>query len=134
MPLNKFNQEAEEETEINLSAMIDCIFILLIFFIVTTVFVEESGIQINKPDAAASTSDEDQENISIEITKANKVIINGASVTLSQLRNRVANAIQETDAPVSIRASGESNHGLFVQVWDTVKLAGAEKVSFSTVN
>jgi len=45
--------ESEEATEINLSPMIDCIFILLIFFIVTTVFVEETGLQVNKPDAAA---------------------------------------------------------------------------------
>ena len=42
----------EEETEINLSPMIDCIFILLIFFIVTTVFVEERGFSVAKPDAA----------------------------------------------------------------------------------
>ena len=44
----------DDETEINLSPMIDCIFILLIFFIVTTVFVEEKGLQVAKPDAAAA--------------------------------------------------------------------------------
>ncbi|MFL3659566.1 MAG: ExbD/TolR family protein, partial [Opitutales bacterium] len=47
--------ELSGETEINLSPMIDCIFILLIFFIVTTVFVQESGIDVEKPEASNST-------------------------------------------------------------------------------
>jgi len=134
MALRKFSQGADEETEINLSAMIDCIFILLIFFIVTTVFVEESGVQINKPDAAASPSNEESEALTVEITKDDKVLFKGASVTLSQLRNQIANSLEDPETPVSIRSSGEASHGFFIQVWDSVKLAGATQVSFSTVN
>ena len=57
---------AEENTEINLSPMIDCIFILLIFFIVTTVFVEEQGLTVDKPDAAATASTEEDETVTLE--------------------------------------------------------------------
>ena len=60
----------DDEIEINLSPMIDCIFILLIFFIVTTVFVEEQGLQVAKPDAAAAaTPNEETENVVLEITQ-----------------------------------------------------------------
>ena len=58
----------DEPTGINLSSMIDCIFILLIFFIVTTVFVEEKGLQVSKPDAAATSPQDENENVVIEIT------------------------------------------------------------------
>ena len=52
----KLKKDADESDgpEINLSPLIDCVFILLIFYIVTTVFVEETGVEVNKPDAAAS--------------------------------------------------------------------------------
>ena len=68
-------ETTESETEINLSPMIDCIFILLIFFIVTTVFVQEKGLRVNKPDAAAIPSAEEKSNLMIEITANNKVLL-----------------------------------------------------------
>ena len=69
--------QEDEETEINLSPMIDCIFILLIFFIVTTVFVEEQGFQADKPDAAAAATPDQSEAVTLEITAENKVLLNG---------------------------------------------------------
>ena len=52
--LRKLHSNERDDVEINLSPMIDMVFILLIFFIVTTVFVEETGVEVNKPEAAAS--------------------------------------------------------------------------------
>ena len=51
--------EADDEVHIDLSPMIDCIFILLIFFIVTTVFVDETGVKVNKPDSGGVASNQD---------------------------------------------------------------------------
>ena len=74
--------ESENELEINLSPMIDCIFILLIFFIVTTVFVEEAGIQLNKPDSTVLSSDQESEDLSFTITANNKLLYEGQELSL----------------------------------------------------
>lgn len=126
--------QPEEETEINLSSMIDCIFILLIFFIVTTVFVEEQGIQVNKPDAAASPSLEEKENVSLEITAQNAVLLNDREIGLNDIASGVKALIVDSDTPVVIRAHEKSAHGVFVSVWDGAKRGGASALSFSTVH
>jgi len=127
--------ESDDTTEINLSPMIDCIFILLIFFIVTTVFVEESGIQINKPDAsAAPPPEEDADPVVFEITADNRIIYAGNAIGLKAVSNQVRQKLTRDEVPVSIRSHEKASHGLFMQVWDEVELAGATKISFSTFN
>ena len=124
----------EEEPDINLSPMIDCIFILLIFFIVTTVFVEEHGFQVNKPDASAASQNEESDNIVVEITPQNKVLIDQREIAVADLAARVKAGLVKPDTPVVIRAHESSSHGVFVSVWDAAKAGGAEMLSFSTVN
>ena len=124
----------EESPEINLSPMIDCIFILLIFFIVTTVFVEEKGLQVNKPDAAASTSLDENENVTLEITAENKILFDNKEISLEDVTARVKAQVADPDTPVVIRAHEKANHGMFVSVWDAAKRGGAQTLSFNTVN
>ncbi len=124
----------EDRTEINLSPMIDCIFILLIFFIVTTVFVEEQGIQVNKPDAAASVSLEDTESVSFEITAEDTIVFEGEEISLRDVANRVKAAAVDEETPITIRAHEKSAHETFVQVWDAAKRGGATALSFTTIN
>jgi biopolymer transport protein ExbD len=124
----------EEPTEINLSSMIDCIFILLIFFIVTTVFVEEAGIQVNKPDAAATPSTEETENVVLEITSRNKVLLGTKEIPIEEVAAVVRENMVDEDTPVVIRANEKSIHATFVAVWDQAILGGAKQLSFSTVN
>ena len=122
----------EESTEINLSPMIDCIFILLIFFIVTTVFVEEKGLQVNKPDAAAATSLEETRNVVLTITAEGKVQLDGEEIGFAEISGRLG-ALVDPETPVSIRAHEKADHGVFVAVWDAARRGGAELLSFSTV-
>ena len=124
----------DDETEINLSPMIDCIFILLIFFIVTTVFVEEQGLQVAKPDAAAVSSAEKKENVVLEITQQNKVLLNDKEIGLADIATQVKAKVSDPETPVMIRAHEKSAHGVFVGVWDAAKRGGAVQLSFSTVN
>jgi biopolymer transport protein ExbD len=127
--------EEDEETEINLSPMIDCIFILLIFFIVTTVFVEEQGIQVAKPDAAASTASfEDNENVVLEITADDKILFDHHEIPLADVPNRVKSNLGDPDTPVVIRSHEKARHATFVAVWDAARRGGAKMLSFSTVN
>ncbi len=125
----------EEETEINLSPMIDCIFILLIFFIVTTVFVEEKGISVAKPDAAAvSVLDEDTQSVVLEITEQGRVLLDSKEVALADVARGVQTRVTDPETPVVIRVNEKVPHGLFVGVWDAAKRGGAVALSFSTVN
>jgi len=124
----------ENPTEIDLSPMIDCIFILLIFFIVATVFVDEQGLPVAKPDAAATPSTEDAENVVLQITAENQILHDGKVITLLDVEGRVRAGLREADTPVVVRADEKSDHGVFVSVWDAARRGGAEQLSFSTTN
>ena len=124
----------DEETKIDLSPMIDCIFILLIFFIVATVFVEEKGLQASKPDAAATATDEESDTVILEITADNKVLVQDEEVGIAEVAGRVQTSLLDETTPVVIRAHQNSDHGVFVGVWDAARRGGAEILSFSTVN
>ena len=135
MPRASISAEPDAAAEINLSPMIDCIFILLIFFIVTTVFVEEKGLQVNKPDAAASSSmNEESENVTLEITAESKVLLNEQEISLADVMNRVKASMNDPETPVVIRVHEKADHGTFVSVWDAAKRGGAEAMSFNTIN
>jgi|TARA_B100001093_G_C26226195_1_gene758211 biopolymer transport protein ExbD len=120
-----------DDVEINLSPMIDMVFILLIFFIVTTVFVEETGVEVNKPEAAASIQLE-KNSILIAVTKENKVIYGGRDIGIGGVGPIIKRLILQEDIPVIIQADAGSNHGIFAKVYGEAKLAGAKKINFST--
>ncbi len=125
--------ERDDETEINLSPMIDCIFILLIFFIVTTVFVEEPGVEVRKPDASVDV-DLEKSSILVAITSDNKVVYGGKELGIGGVGARVRSLLQQDSLPVIIQADSRSDHGVFSDVWSEVKNAGAKKISLSTRN
>jgi biopolymer transport protein ExbD len=125
--------EPDAATEINLSPMIDCIFILLIFFIVTTVFVEEPGIEVRKPDAVLD-ADLEKNSIIIAISADNKVVYGGKELGIAGVGARVRQLLYKDDLPVIIQADAGADHGVFSDVWSEVKNAGAKKISLSTRN
>jgi len=124
----------EDETEINLSPMIDCIFILLIFFIVTTVFVEERGLGVSKPDAAATATLDERESIALEITAENRILLEDREIPLAEVVGRVRGGVDDPETPVVIRAHEKADHGVFVAVWDAARQGGAQALSFTTIN
>ena len=126
--------EEEETPSIELSPMIDCVFILLIFFIVTTVFIEEQGLQVSKPDAAATASPDETVSVVLEITAENKILFEDQEITLSDVTGRVKDSVEEPETPVTIRAHESSAHGAFVAVWDAAQRGGAKALSFTTIN
>ncbi len=131
MPRRTILNEADSATEINLSPMIDCVFILLIFFIVTTVFVDEPGIEIIKPDATIDV-DLEKNSILVAISADNKVVYGGKEVGVSGAGARVKQLLNKDDLPVIIQADARAEHGVFSDVWSALKNAGAKKISIST--
>jgi len=119
-------------SEINISPLIDVVFILLIFFIVTTVFIEETGVDVNKP-RAASAEDLEKHSILIAVTANGQVYQGGRSIGVVGVRSVVAAMLEEDETmPIIIQGDTAANHGLIVKVIDAAKLAGAKTVNLAT--
>ncbi|MDZ8120186.1 ExbD/TolR family protein [Pontiella agarivorans] len=132
--MGRFSNSSEDNTEVavDISPLIDCVFILLIFFIVTTTFVEETGVEVDKPQAASSVQLE-KTSIMIAITQNGEVVYGGNEIGISGIRPLVKRMMQKEEVPVIIQADQNVMSGLLVRVIDEAKLAGAVKVSISTL-
>ena len=119
------------ETGIDMSPLIDCVFILLIFFIVTTVFVEETGVEVDKPQAA-SASNLEKTSILIALTNKGEIVYGGKQIGVSGIQPLVKRMLQKEDIPVIVQADTEAKTGLLMRIIDEAKLAGAVKVSVAT--
>ena len=118
--------------DINISPLIDMVFILLIFFIVTTVFVEETGVEVTKPQAASQIQLE-KNSILIAITANNNVVYGGREIGVNGVRGIVKRLIQDDPRmPVIIQADENVPTRILVRVIDEAKLAGANSVNIST--
>jgi biopolymer transport protein ExbD len=118
--------------EINVSPLIDIVFILLIFFIVTTVFVEETGVEVQRPQAA-SAADLDKESILIAITAEGKVVYGGREIGVRGVRGVVRRLMkQDKNMPVIVQADKVTSIDLYTQVHDEASLAGATRINLAT--
>jgi len=121
------------ETAIDMSPLIDCVFILLIFFIVTTVFVEETGVEVDRPEAA-SAAPLDKTSILIALTPTGEVIYGKQNIGIGGVQGVVRRLVQkEKDIPVIIQADKDAPAGLLVRIVGEAELAGAQKVSVAAV-
>ncbi len=127
------DSKSDEGSEggIDMSPMIDCVFILLIFFIVTTTFVEETGVEVDKPQAASAVRLE-KTSILIALTAKGEVVYGGREIGISGVQPLVRRMLQKEDVPVIIQADTASFSGLLVRIIDEAKLAGATKVSVAS--
>lgn len=124
----QLSDQVERGVEVNMSPLIDCVFLLLIFFIVTTVFVEETGVEIQKPQAASSSQME-KNSVMIAITAQGEIVFGGRTIPLQSVRGLVKRQLTDPNMPVLLLADDSVPTGLLVQVLDECKLAGAERVS-----
>lgn len=122
-------REEEEEAAIDMTPMLDIVFIMLIFFIVTTVFVKQAGIDVNKPEGVTAAKFKNA-NIFIAITEDGDVWIDRRQISLEAVRANLEKLLleQPTDA-VFIQADMKAKHGVVVEVMDQVKSAGVDKVA-----
>ncbi len=127
-----FTSDDTSASEINISPLIDVVFILLIFFIVTTVFVDEAGVDVNKP-RAATAEDLEKNSILIAVTANGQVYQGGRSIGVTGVRSVVAALLEvNEETPVIIQGDTDANHGTIVKVIDAATLAGAKTVSLAT--
>jgi biopolymer transport protein ExbD len=117
--------------ELNIAPLIDMVFILLIFFLVTTSFVRETGVEVERP-VAQSALTQDSATLLIAITRENRIVIENRTVESGAVRVHVERAMAENpDGTVVIVADRGSSTGTAVAVLDACKLAGANNVALA---
>jgi biopolymer transport protein ExbD len=122
---------AEDDTDINITPMLDVVFIMLIFFIVTSSFVKEAGVDVNRPQAVTAEVKE-RGNILVAITEDGQIWIDKRQVDIRALRANIERLLAENpQGTVVIQADKNSRNGLLVQVMDAARLAGVANVSIA---
>jgi len=122
----------EEDATIDMTPMLDIVFIMLIFFIVTTVFVKEAGVSVNKPNGDLAVMPKNA-NIFIAVTEDGKVWIDKNEVDVDLVRANLERLMAEQPSDVIIiQADKEAEHGLVVEVMDQIKMAGIDRISIAT--
>ena len=128
------SQSQEEENEINITPMLDVVFIMLIFFIVTASFVKEAGIDVNRPDAATAVSQE-KANILIAITEKNEIWIDGRQVDPRAVRANIERMHAENpQGTVVIQADKKSVTETLIQVMDAARQARVYNIAIAAQN
>jgi biopolymer transport protein ExbD len=117
---------------IDLSPLLDVVFILLIFFIVTTVFVKETGVEVKKPQAM-SASDLERKSILIAITEDGQVMYAGQDIGISGVNHIVTQLLAQQSMPVILQVDENVKTKLLVAVMDEAKMAGATSVNLATL-
>ena len=114
--------------------MLDVVFIMLIFFIVTATFTKEIGLDVNQSDDEKPiTIDPDKKSIVIKISSRDRISISQRDVDLRSVRANIERLHAENpEAPVIIQPHDDSSNGIVVHVWDAAREAGVYNVSFST--
>ncbi|MFB0912121.1 MAG: biopolymer transport protein ExbD [Glaciecola sp.] len=125
------NLVEEEEATIDMTPMLDVVFIMLIFFIVTASFVKESGIDVNRPDAATAVK-KDRANILIGISDKNEIWINKRRIDVRAVQANVERLHAENpQGSVVIQADRKSTTEFLIKVMDASRAAGVSDVSIA---
>ena len=120
-----------QSLELNIAPMIDMVFILLIFFLVTTSFVRETGVEVQRPSAATAVNQE-HATIMLAVTAQNQIYVDRTLVDIRAVRVHVERALAEnTEGSVVVVADRGSNTGTAVQVLDACRQAGAKNVALA---
>lgn len=122
---------ADDETELDMTPMLDIVFIMLIFFIVTTSFVKESGVTVSTP-SAETASQQESANIFIAITDSGEVWIDRRPVDPRSVRAIIARLHADNpEGSVIIQSDESASTGVLVDVMDQVRLAGVEAIAIA---
>ncbi len=128
------NREDEDDEQINLTPMLDVVFIMLIFFIVTATFVKEVGIDVNQPDEdKPKTIDPEKKSIVVRISNRDRITISQREVDWASVRANIERLHAEApEAPVVIQAHPESTTEAMIHVMDQARMAGVYNISLAS--
>ena len=116
---------------IDIAPLIDIVFLLLIFFMLTSSFLFQPGIKINLPKAVTSEVLHEQ-NVVVTVTSENLIYLDNKPVTAAQLNKKLINDVAPLKKPIMIKADRRASLGRVVEVWDICRAAGIAQVNIAT--
>lgn len=131
--MSRKHRRGVEEAEIDMTPMLDVTFIMLIFFIVTTSFVKEYSVDVNRPSGQPSAVQQKQEVVVLKIDRTGTIMLNDRVIDVAAVEANVQSELaSKTDATVLVVTDRESSTGVMVKVLDGARAAGAKKISVAT--
>jgi biopolymer transport protein ExbD len=126
-------QQEEEGAEIDLTPMLDVVFIMLIFFIVVASFIKEAGIEVNRPDDNQQSDPNDSVSIVVEISADNQIWMENRRVDVRAVRANIQRLLAEDpEAPVTVKVERGAKAGVVVDVADAAREAGVGAVNWAS--
>ena len=120
------------DSKINLTPMLDVVFIMLIFFIVTATFVKEIGVDVNRPETDAVDLDPQRKSIVVRVTSRDRIIIAQRDIDIRAVRANIERMHAENpEAPVIIQPHPDSKTDTVVRIMDSARQAGVYNVALS---
>jgi biopolymer transport protein ExbD len=120
-----------ETTHIDMVPMVDCIMVLVIFLMISSAFVSDPGVEVQKPDVSG-TMNTDQNALLIAITSDNRIYFDGQEIRADQVASVLKQAAIGRSPAVIIRGDRASNLGIFATVYTEAKRSGIQHVQFAT--
>lgn len=128
-----FRRRTREDPKVELTPMVDVVFLLLIFFMISTTFVETPGIDIQLPESSSQVVEKTPQEIKVYLSREGRLFLQEEPVTMAQLEGRLS-ALGERSAEMTflLLADEEARHGQVVRLMDTARQAGFGKLAIAT--
>ena len=132
--MRKIAKDKEQDgAEIDLTPMLDVVFIMLIFFIVVASFIKEAGVEVNRPDKNQPDNPEDSTSILVEIASDNQIWMENRRVAIRAVRANIQRLLAEDpEAPVTIKVEKGAEAGIVVDVADAARESGVAAVNWAS--
>lgn len=128
-----FKNKEEYSSEINITSLIDVVFLLLLFFMLTTTFSAKPGFKINLPKSNNTGSEKDNNNINVYVAATGEISFNGNKVSIEEVSDLLKDKAKDgTEQMVIISADEAARHGVVVQIMDKIKECGFSKITIAT--
>jgi biopolymer transport protein ExbD len=125
------NRSNFDSIHIDMTPMVDCIMVLLIFLMISSAFVNDPGIEVQKPDVGGVTGD-DNNIVLVAISSDDRIFFDGQEIRIEQVESVLRQAAIGRFPAVIIRADRATSHGMFAAVYAAAKKAGLAQVQFAT--
>ena len=129
----QFKKRGNDDFRLDVTPLVDCVFLLLIFFMLSSTLISISGIKVNPPESSAEKIEKEKKEIKISITKDGKIYLNKKETDLKKLASKLKEMhITNRNGVVIIHADKMVSHGRVVEVMDIAKTAGFNKLAIAT--
>jgi biopolymer transport protein ExbD len=121
----QFRRRARPDFALNIAPLIDVVFLLVIFFAVSTTFLDTAGLRLELPESGSTTTRSERD-VTVLLAQDGTIVFDGATVELEALENRLRDVLRtREDRIVVLRADAAATHGQVVRVMDRIHAAGA---------